>query len=85
VDAVQKAVHVRFTQSSLESCEGRIPVPGGFVSLHWTRTADSVTYQLDVPAGYSVQVENVGQLNVVQKHFPHGKVNFGYKIEGGYK
>ena len=43
------------------------------------------TYQLDVPAGYSVQVENLGTFRVIQKQFPHGKVNYGYKIEGGYK
>ena len=27
VDTVRKAVHVRFTPSSLELCEGRIPTP----------------------------------------------------------
>jgi alpha-L-rhamnosidase len=85
VDTVRKAVHVRFTPSSLEMCEGRIPTPDGFISMRWTRTADALTYQLDVPAGYSVQVENLATVSVVQKQFPHGKVNYGYKIEGGYK
>ncbi len=64
VDTVRKAVHVRFTPSSLEMCEGRIPTPDGFVSMRWTRTPDALTYQLDVPAGYSVQVENLGTLTV---------------------
>ena len=85
VDTVRKAVHVRFTQSLLEMCEGRIPTPDGFVSMRWTRTPDALTYQLDVPAGYSVQVENLATFSVIQKQFPHGKVNYGYKIEGGYK
>jgi alpha-L-rhamnosidase len=85
VDTVRKAVHVRFTQLSLAWCEGRIPTPEGFVSMRWTKTPDSLTYQLDVPAGYSVHVKNPGKLNVVQKRFPRGKVNYGYKIEGGYK
>ena len=85
VDMVRKAVHVRFTELSLEWCEGRIPTPDGFVSMRWTKTPDALTYQLDVPAGYSVHVENLGKLHVVQKRFPRGKVNFGYKIEGGYK
>jgi alpha-L-rhamnosidase len=85
VDTVRKVVHVRFTQLSLEWCEGRIPTPDGFVFMRWTKTPDALTYQLDVPAGYSVHVENLGKLNVVQKRFPRGKVNFGYKIEGGYK
>ncbi len=85
VDTVRKAVHVRFTPSSLEMCEGRIPTPDGFVSMRWTKTPDALTYQLDVPAGYSVQVENLATFSVMQKQFPHGKINYGYKIEGGYK
>ncbi len=85
VDAVRKAVHLRFTQLSLVWCEGRIPTPDGFVFMRWTKTPDSLTYRIDVPAGYSVRVENLGKLNVVQKRFPHGQVNFGFKVEGGYK
>jgi len=85
VDTVQKSVRVRFTSSSLQMCEGRIPTPDGFVSLRWTKAADTLTYQLDVPSGYSVQVENLGEFTAVRKTFPHGNVNYGYKVEGGYK
>jgi hypothetical protein len=53
--------------------------------MRWTRTADSLTYQLDVPAGYTIEVENRGSLPVIPTRFPHGKINYGYKIEGGYK
>jgi alpha-L-rhamnosidase len=84
LDTVRKAVLVRFTPSSLELCEGRIPTPDGFVSMRWTKTSDTLRYQLDVPAGYSVQVENLGKVTAVPKRFPHGKVSYGYKIEGGY-
>ncbi len=85
VDMVRQAVHVRFTPSSLDMCEGRVPTPDGVISMRWTKTADALTYQLDVPAGYSVQVENLATFPVIQKQFPQGKVNYGYKIEGGYK
>ena len=85
VDMVRKEVHLRFTDLSLDWCEGRVPTPEGFVFMRWTRTADALTYQIDVPAGYSVHTQNLGKLNVVQKRFPHGKVNFGIKVEGGYK
>jgi alpha-L-rhamnosidase len=85
LDMVNKTIHLRFTPSSLEVCEGRIPTPDGFVTMRWTRTPDTLTYQLDVPAGYKVSVENLGSFAVVQKRFPHGKVNYGYKVEGGYK
>jgi len=84
VDMVRKEVHLRFTDLSLDWCEGRVPTPEGFVSMRWTRTADALTYQIDVPAGYSIHVTNLGKLPAVQKRFPHGKVNFGIKVEGGY-
>ena len=85
VDTVRKAVHVRFTPLSLEWCEGRIPTPEGFVFMRWNKTSDSLTYQLDVPAGYSIHVNNPGKLKLVQRAFPRGKVDYGHKIEGGYK
>ena len=85
VDTVRKAVHLRFSPLTLEWCEGRIPTPEGFVSLRWNKTTDSLTYQLDVPAGYSVHVNNLGKIKAVQNVFPRGKVNYGYRIEEGYK
>ncbi len=85
VDMVRKEVHLRFTPLAIDWCEGRTPTPDGFVYLRWVKTPDGLTYQLDVPAGYRVQVETLGNVNAVQRHFPHGKVNFGYKVEGGYQ
>lgn len=85
LDTVHKSVHVRFTSSSIQMCEGRIPTPDGFVFMRWTKTSGVLTYQLDIPAGYSVEVENQGETTIAPKKFPHGKVTYGYKIEGGYK
>jgi alpha-L-rhamnosidase len=85
VDTVGKTIQLRFTATSLELCEGRIPTPDGFVIMRWTKDAEALTYQLEAPAGYSVQVQNLGKVPVIQKRFPHGKVTFGYKLEGGYK
>ncbi len=85
VDRVRKKVHLRFTNLSLDWCVGRIPTPEGFVSMRWWKSPDALTYQVDVPAGYTVEVENLSKFNVVQRHFPHGKVNFGFKVEGGYQ
>ena len=85
VDTVRKEVHLRFTPLTIEWCEGRTPTPDGFVTFRWVKTADALTYQIDVPAGYRVRVETLGNVKVVQRHFPHGKVNFGYKVEGGYQ
>lgn len=85
VDLVNKSVNLRFTPSSVQACSGRIPTPEGFVQLRWSKKDGEISYQYDAPAGYSVQVENIGSVLAKAKRFPHGKVNFGFKIEGGYK
>jgi alpha-L-rhamnosidase len=85
VDTVGKVVQVRFSESSISMCEGRVPTPEGFVSLKWKKESGTLTYQVDAPAGYKVQVMNQGSLNAVPRRFPHGKIEYGYKIEGGYK
>jgi alpha-L-rhamnosidase len=58
VDAVNKVVHVRFTDANLPWCDGRIPAPGGYVDLRWTREGKTLRYHLSVPAGYRVELEN---------------------------
>ena len=85
VDAVRKSVHLRFNPSSLQWCEGQVPTRDGFVSLRWAKDGEKLVYELDVPAGYSVSEENRTSSPVLRKTFPHGKVKFGYRIEGGYK
>lgn len=85
LDTVNKVVEVRFTDSGLKWCEGRIPTTDGFISMRWTRTSSVITYQLDIPAGYRALVTNLSKAHVVQKVFPHGSVDFGYRIAGGYK
>jgi alpha-L-rhamnosidase len=59
IDSVAKQVEARFTDSSLAWCEGRVPVPGGDVSLRWTRDGGSISYRIDVPAGYRVKLTNL--------------------------
>jgi len=85
VDAVRKSVHVRFTSSPVQMCEGRVPTPEGFISMRWAKVGNTLTYQLDLPAGYNSRIDNIGNFTVEQRHFPHGQINYGYKVEGGYK
>ena len=85
IDRVGKSVQVCFSDSSIPMCEGRVPTPDGFVFLKWKKDSGTLTYQLDVPAGYSVQVENRGAVTAVPRRFPRGKIEYGYKIDGGYK
>ena len=85
VDTVGKVVQVRFYDSSISMCEGRVPTPDGFVSLKWKKASGTLMYQVDAPAGYDVQVKNQGALIAVPRRFPHGNIEYGYRIEGGYK
>jgi alpha-L-rhamnosidase len=62
VDWVNKRVQLRFTDAELNSCEGRIPVPEGAVSLRWRKQGGKLAYQIDVPAGYTIAMENQGGL-----------------------
>ena len=64
IDWVNKQVHVRFTDTALESCEGRVPVPEGAVSMRWKKQSGKLSYQLDVPAGYTIAIENRGALQL---------------------
>jgi alpha-L-rhamnosidase len=85
VDTVGKVVEIRFSDSSISMCEGRVPTPDGFVSLKWKKASSTLMYQIDAPVGYDVQVRNQGALIAVPRSFPQGKIEYGYKIEGGYK
>lgn len=62
IDWINKRAHVRFTDAKLESCEGRVPVPEGAVSLRWRKRGGKLYYQLDVPASYTIVIENKGEL-----------------------
>jgi alpha-L-rhamnosidase len=64
IDTVRKVIHLRFTECSIAWCQGRIPIPDGFLSMRWARTPDILTYQLDIPAGYAVAVENLSNLRI---------------------
>ncbi len=67
IDTVNQVVRVRFTDSNLDWCEGRQPTADGPVALRWRKQGDKLNYQLEVPAGYKVQVENRSHLAAVRQ------------------
>ncbi len=85
IDYVNKKVHLRFTPLTFDWCEGRTPTADGLIQMRWNKTSDGIEYQIDVPADYQVDVEVVGNVKAIARHFPHGKVNFGFKVVGGYQ
>jgi len=59
IDPVNKVVDLRFGDLRLNWCEGRIPINGDAVYLRWWEEGERIDYTLTVPAGYTVQVENL--------------------------
>ena len=67
VDTVNKTVQLRFTDSRLDWCEGRMPTTDGPVELRWRKEGGKRIYQVTVPAGYTVKAENRSSLQAVQR------------------
>ena len=67
VDTVNRLVQLRFTDSRLDWCEGRLPTLDGPVELRWRKDAGKRRYQVTVPAGYTVKLENRSALAAVQQ------------------
>jgi hypothetical protein len=53
-----RRVTVRLTELKLDWCEGALPTPEGRVELRWRQDGAKLRYQIRVPAGYAVAVEN---------------------------
>lgn len=56
VDVPNKRIEVRVPDVNLEWCEGRMPVPEGFISMRWWKEDGQVRNRVDAPAGYHVNV-----------------------------
>jgi alpha-L-rhamnosidase len=66
VDTVGKRVQVRFANLDLAWCEGRLPTPDGPARLRWEKRGLDLSYSIEVPAGYTVAVENQSGLTLVR-------------------
>jgi alpha-L-rhamnosidase len=58
LDKVNKKVVVRFADLALDQCEGVIPTPDGPVKLTWRAAGDQLSYQIETPKGYQVEIDN---------------------------
>jgi alpha-L-rhamnosidase len=67
VDTATKTVKVRFTDLKLDRCEGSMPTPDGKVGLRWRRNEGRLYYQVSVPSGYAVTVDNRSKLELVKE------------------
>jgi alpha-L-rhamnosidase len=69
VDSVNKRVHVRLADVPLTSCSGGVPTIHGMVELSWKTQRDTITYQVSMPEGFEVQLENLsGKKLTLSRH-----------------
>jgi alpha-L-rhamnosidase len=67
VDTVNRVVRIRFTDARLNWCEGVLPTGDGPVELKWRVNQGKLAYQVNVPAGYRVEIVNQSGLEVVRQ------------------
>ncbi len=67
VDTVAKTVQLRFTDLKLDRCEGTVPTPDGTIKLRWRKIGGELRYQVTLPIGYTVAVENRSTLDLVKE------------------
>ncbi len=58
IDPIHKTVQLRFTDVTLPACKGTVPVGDSVVQLEWRQNDKQIEYALQMPSGYTVQVDN---------------------------
>ncbi len=67
IDPVAKKIELRFCDLDPDWCEGRIPTPDGEVYLKWWKDGRDICYRTEVPAGFTVSVENLSGRQLIRK------------------
>lgn len=58
VNLATKRLTVGFSDVKLDSCQGRVPTPDGFIELEWQRKDGRIDYRLRTPSGWKVDLVN---------------------------
>lgn len=58
IDPVRKAIQLRFTDVTLPSCRGTVPVGDSEIKMEWRQDAKQIEYALQTPPGYTIQMDN---------------------------
>ncbi len=56
IDPVNQVLQLRFIETGLDWCEATIPLGDELISLRWTSDGETITYDLDLPAGFTVEM-----------------------------
>ena len=65
IDPIEKKVVLRFAPLELAWCRGTVPAGDAALRLEWRRQGDTLRYTLNVPDGFTVEIENNTSLELV--------------------
>ena len=66
IDVLRKpAVTLRLADLPLQWCRGRVPVGADFVTVEWWKEDGKLHYRVGVPAGFRLNVQTAGDLELV--------------------
>jgi alpha-L-rhamnosidase len=84
IDINRKVITLQFSDLTLASCKGAMPVGDGLVKLEWKRDGSNITYQYECPEGYKVVVKNNSTSKLLFKKSPDpAETNNGIR-QGGH-
>lgn len=59
-----KKIEIKFTDTDLKSCKGKIPVGPEYVMLEWVKKDNVISYSLNIPEGYEVTIKNASNCSL---------------------
>lgn len=66
IDQQNKVIKLRFCDTALKQCEGKVPAGDNYVSLNWWEDSGCIYFKLDIPADYTVEVTNLSGKKLTQ-------------------
>ncbi len=67
IDVNQRRVTARFSVLRLQQCSGTLPTVDGPVSLRWRQQGNQISYHVDMPQGYRVDIENLSGKKLIEQ------------------
>jgi hypothetical protein len=68
IDRINRKVTIRFSSTGLSRCEATVPAEDEVISFKWEKQGDKLVYELQLPSGYSLEVENNSGLSLIREH-----------------
>ncbi len=66
IDYIGKEITIRFTDIDLNECSGVIPIDDDTVELKWKRSGNLIRYDVKIPDGYKLKVENFSSSKLIK-------------------